>query len=297
MKTKYYIFLLILLVSIGLLLICSSMTANYPEEDIRIFKNTKAWGLAKAISEEDIEQIEEMLEKNSEYINTRDKLYGYTLLHWSVGMQKYDSTLILLKLGADPNITDKTKNTTPLFTAAGPSWGDSDDNINSKFVEILLQYNAKPNIARHSENKQDGLTEGFTPLMYATSLEKVIALVEGGADINQRMDDGSTAALASLVSREVNIAHYLIVEKKADISLPLVSMLIKEDAPKIIYPIEFLRHWNFKLYSEEYYLKMQIVDEFMNQGYNYWETSIPEIMIKNIKKQYPDSWEEYIKKY
>ena len=297
MKTKHYIFLLLLLVSICLLFSCGNMMTNYPEEDIRIFKSTKAWDLAKAISEEDILQIAEVLEEHPEYVNTRDKLYGYTLLHWSVGMRKYDSTLILLQLGADPNITDKTKNTTPLFTAAGPSWGDSDDNINSKFVEILLQYDAEPNIARHSDNKQDGLTEGFTPLMYATSIEKVIALVEGGADVNQQMNDGTTAAHRSLGSKSnIEVAYYLIVDMKADISIP--TRVYESDGElRELYPVDWLRHLDFPLESKEYNFKMQIVDEFMKQGYNYWETSIPDRMIKIIKKQYPNSWEEYMKKY
>lgn len=36
----------------------------------------------------------------------------------------------------------------------------------------------------------------------------------------------------------------------------------------------------------------------MRQVVNYWETKITNIRtLEHIKKRYPDSWEEYIKKY
>ncbi|NMM61296.1 ankyrin repeat domain-containing protein, partial [Clostridium sp. P21] len=39
------------------------------------------------------------------------------------------------------------------------------------------------------------------------------------------------------------------------------------------------------------------VKEFANQGVNYWNTKIPKNKLSQIKKLYPDTWEEYIKKY
>jgi hypothetical protein len=42
---------------------------------------------------------------------------------------------------------------------------------------------------------------------------------------------------------------------------------------------------------------MKIVEEFKRQGVDYWKTKIPDIQLKHIKKKYPDSWLEYIKKY
>ncbi|MFT8350500.1 hypothetical protein [Clostridium saccharoperbutylacetonicum] len=42
---------------------------------------------------------------------------------------------------------------------------------------------------------------------------------------------------------------------------------------------------------------MEIVDEFERQGIDYWKTKIPKDRLEQIKKIYPDAWEEYIKKY
>lgn len=42
---------------------------------------------------------------------------------------------------------------------------------------------------------------------------------------------------------------------------------------------------------------MEIVDEFARQGIYYWATEIPKYTLEHIQKLYPDTWEEYIKRY
>ncbi len=44
-------------------------------------------------------------------------------------------------------------------------------------------------------------------------------------------------------------------------------------------------------------MKMEIVEEFARQGVNYWDTEIPSERLEQIKNIYPDTWEEYLKKY
>lgn len=92
-------------------------------------------------------------------------------------------------------------------------------------------------------------------------------------------------------------AHYLIVEKKAKISEPYYSMFEDVDPNQKFFPVEILRDWIYALDSEEYKIKMEIVEEFARQGVNYWDTEIPEYTLNLIKKRYPDTWEEYIEKY
>jgi predicted P-loop ATPase len=63
------------------------------------------------------------------------------------------------------------------------------------------------------------------------------------------------------------------------------------------YPVNILRNWVYDLGSKEHQIKMEIVEEFARQGVNYWETKINKHTLEHIKKRYPDTWEEYIKKY
>jgi hypothetical protein len=44
-------------------------------------------------------------------------------------------------------------------------------------------------------------------------------------------------------------------------------------------------------------MKMEIVEEFKRQGVDYWGTEVPKSRFEQIKKLYPDTWEEYIQKY
>jgi len=61
--------------------------------------------------------------------------------------------------------------------------------------------------------------------------------------------------------------------------------------------VDELRRWVYELDSDRYKIKMDIVSEFANQGVDYWSTKIHKDTISEIKKIYPGTWEEYIKKY
>ena len=58
-----------------------------------------------------------------------------------------------------------------------------------------------------------------------------------------------------------------------------------------------LRNWIPELNSDGYKIKIDIVDEFENQGIDYWSTEIPESVYVIFKKKYPDNWQELIEKY
>ncbi|WP_312648361.1 hypothetical protein [Aminipila sp.] len=61
--------------------------------------------------------------------------------------------------------------------------------------------------------------------------------------------------------------------------------------------MDILRDWIPDLGSKGYTMKMEIVEEFARQGVNYWDTEIPSERLEQIKNIYPDTWEEYLKKY
>ncbi|WP_242975054.1 hypothetical protein [Anaerovirgula multivorans] len=94
-------------------------------------------------------------------------------------------------------------------------------------------------------------------------------------------------------------AHYLIVEKKAKVSEPYYreTNYGQGDPYEEFFPVNILRTWVYDLDSERHKLKMEIVEEFARQGVNYWDTEINKSTLEGIKKRYPDTWEEYIKKY
>ncbi len=87
------------------------------------------------------------------------------------------------------------------------------------------------------------------------------------------------------------------MEKKANVTEPYYSRFNNQDSNEKFYPVDLLRDWVFDLDSEEYKMKMEVVEEFARQGVDYWDTEINKFTLEHIQKLYPDTWEEYIKKY
>ncbi|AJQ29488.1 ankyrin repeat domain-containing protein [Pelosinus fermentans] len=281
---------------------------EYKMTNINIFKDTPVWELAIAVKEQKTAAIEKIVKDKPELLNYQESKYKVTLLLWAIGMEKYNSAEALLKCGADPNLASVRYKTyseeTPLSVAAGFSWVDNLAKKDPKYVKLLLKYGADPNWIYIGH--EHGMEPGTSILMESIGcgIEKTKALVEAGADINHKMKSGKTAAVKALFAGgpalERNAyAHYLIVEKKAKVSEPYYRSETygNEDPNEKFFPVDILRDWIVAIGSEEYKMKMEIVEEFARQGVNYWDTKIPSDRLKQIKKIHPSTWEEYIKKY
>ncbi|WP_407434452.1 ankyrin repeat domain-containing protein [Treponema sp.] len=296
--------------------IACSMEKEYLITNVKIYKDTSVYKLAKAVKMQRVKKIKKFLNDNPDIIYDEDPIYKCNVLHWAVGMEKYDSVKALLEAGMDPNVTSSRDNRTPLFIASSYSFIDSEAKTEPRFVKLLLDYGADANIAMYFNDPQylhETLSDinGCTPLMNAcesltTNFEKVKLLVEQGkADINARDEYGETAVIKALLSNDVKVAYYLIVEKKAQIVDPYYpdffiqqSIINEGRLVEPSYPVELLReYWIYPLDSEEYRIKMEIIKEFKRQGVDYFATEIPNWVLDRIKKKYPDTWEEYIKVY
>ena len=298
--------ILIALLTLALLLSgCtkSDNTRKYYISDVEIYIETPVWELAKAVKSQSVSKIERIIATNPDYINYQDPKYGATLLMWSIGSEKYRSAEKLLELGADPDIPTIDYGETPLFRASEYSWVDNLNKKNPKYVELLLSYGADPNIAYvglEEVGMKSVLEPGTSPLMNSIGcgIEKTKALVEAGADLNYKSKYGTTAAVHALRTEEdLSYAQYLIIEKKAIISEPYYNRFDDLGTESEYYPVDLLRDWIFDLDSEEYRIKMEIVEVFKRQGVSYWDSPIDDWTLERIKKLYPDSWQEYILKY
>lgn len=280
---------------------------EYKITNINIFKDTPVWELVLAVRDQEVDTIEKIAKNEPKLLDYQDLKYGSTLLLWAIGMEKYNSAETLLKCGADPNIASNTEWKTPLFLASGFSWVDYDAKKNAKYVKLLLSFGADPNMIHYHESEKYIGEPGFSPLMKSIrcGIEKTKALVEAGADINYKTESGRTAAIIALRAGKnatpsgTEYAYYLIAEKKAKVSEPYYrgTGFGYGDPNEKFFPVTILRRWVYDLDSEKYKMKMEIVEEFARQGVNYWETKIPDDTLQQIKKLYPDTWEEYIKKY
>jgi len=298
------------LIALSLITSCSSLIdlvgeENYRITNVRIYRNTPVWELARAVDSQNTQKIAIIAAENPELLDYQDPQFGTTLLFWAVGMEKYEAAEALLKAGANPNIISIYEGGTALYRMAGYSFIDNDAKKDPRFVELLLEYGADPNIGFIGNDRGSKREIGFTPLMRSIGcgIEKTRALVNGGANVNFRTESGDNAVSQALLQgigggtlALFAYVHYLVVEQQADITKPVTISPIHGD-PFDAYDVTQLRFWTFPLNSEGHRLKMEVVEEFARQGVDYWATDIPVHTLDRIKKLYPDTWEEYINRY
>jgi len=274
--------------------------------DIEIFEKTPAWELVTAVDQEDLSAIERILKSDTLLINFQEPTYGTTALIRAIGTEKYNSAKKLLDSGTNPNIVSKI-GSTALFEAISYSWSDAKANENPKFVKLLLEYGANPNVTYCSpviEGQTDPIECGTSPLIHSVSrgFDKMKLLVEAGADIDYKTKSGNTAAYESLLMQDVKAAYFLIVDRKAKIIDPIFSYSLINDSidkDKPNYPVDLLLNWVFEIGSEEFNMKMQIVQEFKKQGINYSERkkNISNLILRKVKKSHPNDCVEYLRTY
>ena len=149
---------------------------------------------------------------------------------------------------------------------------------------------ANPNISEVGE-RRDGNTTRLTPLQKASSccLNKVKLLVEAGANIDQ-VNEFNGGALSSVLygscEEQTKILRYLVIEKGADINLPILEI----QGGKKLYIENGLRYWRFPIGSNDHKVKMEIVDYLKERGRDYHKAKIP-------NKYYSRYDEEYLSKY
>lgn len=71
--------------------------------DYRLFQNTPAWELAKAVQEEDMDNFDKIISENPQIINYQESKYGNTILMSTIINQQLKPFKALLKKGAAVN--------------------------------------------------------------------------------------------------------------------------------------------------------------------------------------------------
>ncbi|MCQ9641430.1 ankyrin repeat domain-containing protein [Chryseobacterium sp. WG14] len=202
--------------------------------DYRLFQATPAWELAKAVQDNDVDKIDEEVKKNPETLNYQESKYGNTLLHLGIYNDNYKGFKELLKLGANPNISDSMQCSSPLIVVCA-----SFDN-KTKYVEELIKYKADVNYVECNSGKNEQKMYR-TPLITASGrnqLDIVKLLVQNGAKINYNDGRQAGSALGSAtLSRNYKVILYLL-QQGADCS----KVLYKKDSGDSLRSI-YMRDW------------------------------------------------------
>ncbi len=297
-----------------------SINHVYEENDIRIYKGTPVWALAKALYLEDIDEAQSIINENPHFIRYTDPKYDISLAQYLVKKGKLESIILLVEHGLDPNtIVDDWKGDISLFTYFVSLMDlELDQNFDSltkfstkyktkeEYLEILIAHSADPNFTSINE-PYGGHIEYRTPLkeaIYKNELSVVKVLVENGADINYKDEFGISAIVVALrwadVSRkdiDTGILDYLVFEKNGDLSGSSSYTVSERENEVYNENVQILRSWIVDLDSNGYQIKQRYIEKFKEFGQDYSKTPIEEYHLRDIKKRYPDNWEEYIERY
>ena len=149
-----------------------------------------------------------------------------------------DVVQILIERGANPNAAEKAYGQTPLMFAAA--------NNEADVIAVLAEKGA--DVAAATKVRTSGTTEpmgGLTALHYAVrqgNVEAVDALLDRGADINQKSADDTTPLMLATINGRLDLAIHLL-ERGADATIataaggtPLYRAVDLQWAPKSTYP-------------------------------------------------------------
>ena len=265
--------------------------------DYRLFQNSPAWDLAKAVQDENEGEINKILSKDKKLINYQEQKYGNTLLTLTIINQQMKPFKVLLDNNAEVNIHNTYDGTSPLIQSC------MFKSYDSEFAKILIERKANVNDVEVGKRREGNSTR-FTPLIAASregKLDLVQILIKNGANINYENEFHQSALSSCVMQDRYNVTIYLL-KSGVNYSRPIfyrpsddVVNNPKEDKP--IYLIDMLREDFFELDSQEYKYKMKVVEFLKSKGVDYSKAPIPDYIKKKAVENYPDSWQEYIQKY
>lgn len=251
-KSVQRIFIILICILIGILPLSCNYFSPLNIYNIRIYKDTPVWRLAKAVKSENTHKIRKILNEHPEYAKFPEGFNDYedtpSLLMWSIANNKYKSFQVLLEMGSDPN--HKTiKKKTPIMYA-----GDYlvNNTTNPQFTIDLLKAGADANYSFNGYLDENRYTvSGDSPLINACvsgDIEIVKALVENGADVDLRVYSplGNKTSTSSPVQgafhlNRIEVLEYLIIEKKANIKNSFDQNIQGEDIDICYYTKELKR--------------------------------------------------------
>lgn len=265
-------FIFIILIAIACLLFsCSDLSrekivdkSELTGRDYRLFQNTPAWELAKAVEDENIKKIDKIVSENPEIINYQESKYGNTLLMLTIMNQQLKPFKALLKRGADVNIHNTFDGTSSLIKACSSKF------YNITFVKMLIEYGADVNDVEIGERRKENGTR-LTPLIAASRtgrLDLVRFLVSKGADVNYQNEFGQSALSKSVMVDEYKVAYYLL-QNGADYNRPIyyrfdnsvpIEKRDPKDKGKPMYLWDVLKEDLSEFGTSEYKYKMLIID-------------------------------------
>ncbi|MFT6715440.1 MAG: ankyrin repeat protein [Saprospiraceae bacterium] len=264
------------LVLIGM---CScSMFKKKPVQatDLKLFKNTPVWDVAEALYNHEYEKATLFFEESPDLIDYQEKKFYQTLLLWAVKNEMVGAVDFMLELEADTELKDRY-GIFPIIQAAHYK--------DTYLLKLLIKHEANTKVVGKPKGI-DAYQKLRTPLIAAASVsnKNIDILLEAGADLDytETRFGLQNAVITAFSAKRVDIVKHLIMDKK--INLDNIQYLnyrgdstdVRTELRKLVYPLD----------SEEYKVKMEIVDYLIARKINYWDSPVPRNLYHNFSPKY-----------
>lgn len=264
--------------------------------DYRQFKGTPQERLAMAVHYGDLKEIRHQVVDKGIDINGRAPKYGNTVLMTAVWDKNVEVTKCLLELGADPNIYEMNN----AYNQGNAVTIASEYEIPIEILSLLMKYGGDPNSQiKPAVSRKLYLDAGFA-LGFAAqdeTSEKLTILLDAGADINQIGGEFQTNALNYAVRLDKMENAYYLLNKGINFNLIAKNCIITDEGLGNLTLLALLRRSTLSLNSKQYQYKKKIIEFLKEKGLDYTQEPIPDAIVKKVQKEYPDTWEEYLKVY
>jgi len=183
--------------------------------DADVTNNYGATPLAEAVKLDDAELVSMLLDAGAD--PDSPNLDNQTALMLAAYIGNLEIAQILIDAGADVNAIETFRGQNALMWASAENNPDVAELLvaNGADVSVKAVYDDWPRQMTSEPRAQFRPTGGLTALLYATRsgcYRCAVAIVEGGADINQPNPDGVTPLLNAIDNKSFDIAMFLIDE-------------------------------------------------------------------------------------
>lgn len=265
MKIIFYIIITIII---------SSCNNYLPGFDFDNFNNTPLENLSKAVKEENVSKIEDIV--NLTNIDYKEPKYGHSLLMLAVANNLEESVNKLLELGANPNLKSSLKDNedssyynTPLFIVCNQDLNQQ--NCNTNILSSLISYGANVNDKIEIEYIGANYKSFRTPLEEACKSKCLLIvkkLIESGANANNYTYlEGHGPLTNSIIYDRMEILRYLIIDVKVNIPRYCYVVQAHNETPRKEYSLtEMLLKKDYKKGSKEFKIRSEILEYLKNNN-------------------------------
>lgn len=271
-----------------------SLSCNDEEfliNDYRLFRNSPVADVAEAIRNQDMKVMSREIIEHKTNLDFQESKYGATLLMLTVINEDFEACKLLLEAGADPNLHDTFDGASAILYAASIR-----NPATLEFLKLLLSFGANPSDIEFGQRRPSNSTRN-TPLILAcqtinrSPIKAVDILVQAGADIDYTNEYKVSALRTALTFEHYDVVLYLL-HKGAEF-----NRIMSRNDGRDWYLWDKLKLGLFPIGSKKHKEKMLIVDFLRQKGVDYDTVQVPPYAVKEAKRIYPSSWEDYLKKY